>query len=182
MGVAEYTHKLFDDKILVFLGACWVCIGKFLFPSAAMEAGAVAVLIVMILDLLTRLFAQARKAGGYRKALLAHEISSNKFARGTMDKLVVFGVMLVLCACAYKLTVIEDVATWFTQVVFAIMFLRDALSIVENLADAGVKNMAIFKKVFKKKLEEITDVTEEETTTEETTAEQPTSEDTEVKG
>lgn len=181
MGVAEYTHKLFDDKILVFLGACWACIGKFLFPSAAMEAGAVAVLIVMILDLLTRLFAQARKAGGYRKALLSHEIASSKFARGTMDKLVVFGVMLVLCACAYKLTMIEDVAMWFTQVVFAIMFLRDALSIVENLTDAGVKNMAIFKKVFKKKLEEITNVTEEETTAEDP-SQQPTSEDTEVKG
>lgn len=62
MGVAEYLHKLFDDRILVFLGTCCACISKFLFPSAAMEAGAVAVLIVMILDLLTRLFAQARKA------------------------------------------------------------------------------------------------------------------------
>ena len=153
-----YVHKLFEDWILVFLATCGACIGKFLFPSTAIKAGAVAVLIVMILDLLTRLFAESRKSGGYRKAIATHAIASNKFARGTLDKLIVFGVMLVLCDCAYMLTVIEDVALWFTQIVFAIMFLRDALSIVENLTDAGVSNMAIFKKVFKKKLEDITNL------------------------
>jgi len=182
MGVVEYIQKLFKDWILVFFGACWACISDFLFPSAAMRAGAEAVLIVMVLDLLTRLFAQARKAGGYKKAIQAHTIASNKFARGTIDKLVVFGVMLVLCACAYKLTVIEDVARWFTQVVFTIMFLRDTLSIVENLTDAGISNMAVFKKVFKKKLNEVTDSVDELIPTETTQTEQSSSETPEAKG
>jgi hypothetical protein len=35
------------------------------------------------------------------------------------------------------------------------MFLRDLLSIVENLTDAGIKGLSPFKKLFKKKLDEV---------------------------
>lgn len=160
MSIVEYLHTCFDNKVVVFLGAIWACIGNFLFPTEAVQAAAIAVLIIMILDLLTRLFAEARKAGGYKKAVLLHGISSEKFAKGTLDKLIVFGVVLVLCGCAYKLTLIDDVAKWFSQVVFCIMFLRDSLSIFENLMDAGVEGLKPFKSVLTKKLEDVTDLTD----------------------
>lgn len=50
-----------------------------------------------------------------------------------------------------------SVATWFMQIIFTLMFLRDSLSIIENLMDAGVQGLGIFKTVVRKKMEEYVD-------------------------
>lgn len=42
------------------------------------------------------------------------------------------------------------------------MFLRDLLSILENLRDAGVGGLSIFQKAVKKKMEEYVDIDEGE--------------------
>jgi hypothetical protein len=51
---------------------------------------------------------------------------------------------------------------WFTQMVYAIMFFRDLLSIIENLNDAGIDTGA-FKRIIKRKQKEVLgDIEEEE--------------------
>lgn len=151
--MTEYISKLFGNDILVGLAAVGTLFYSFFFPETAYLYGAIAVLIIMVLDLLTKLFSLSRQAGGARKAFKSGCINSRSFFRGTLDKLLVFGVMLIICGCAYKLTIIAEIAIWFTQLVFTLMFLRDVLSILENLTAAGC-DVGIFKRVVQKKMDE----------------------------
>ncbi len=116
-----------------------------------------AVLGMMALDLITKMFSLSKQNGGLQRAIAGHSISSCKFARGTTDKLLIFGVMLCIGGCAYRITPMTSVATWFMQIIFTLMFLRDSLSIIENLMDAGVQGLGIFKTVVRKKMEEYVD-------------------------
>lgn len=150
----ENVKRLFENEILVGLGAAWACIMTFLFPTSTIATAAGAVMVIMCLDIVTKFFAIAKQNGGFRCAFKKHKITSQKFAKGTLDKLIIFGVMLIISGCAYNLMVIEEIATWFTQLVFTVMFLRDVLSILENLHDAGVQGLGLFKKLVKKKLDE----------------------------
>lgn len=153
----SYIKSLFEDHICLFASMAWGAISTFLFPESAYITTSAAVLGMMALDLFTKLYALSKQAGGLRKAFKQHKINSKSFAKGTMDKLIVFGVLLIICGCAYRISPIESLATWFMQVVFSLMFLRDTLSIIENLTDAGVGGLSLFKRVVKKKLNEYVD-------------------------
>lgn len=153
----EQIKRYFENDVIVGLGAAWAWIVTFLFPTSTFATAAGAVLILMGLDLLTKIFALSKQNGGFRKAVRCRKIASNKFAKGTIDKLLIFGIMLVISGCAYNLILIKDIAIWFTQAVYTIMFLRDVLSIIENLNDAGVQGLGLFKKCIQKKLDDITD-------------------------
>jgi phage-related holin len=155
--VGSYIQKLFQNHILVFLSAIGAFLYNFFFPDTQYLYSAAAVLGIMLLDLLTKLYALKRQAGGWKKSLCSQHINSFSFFRGTMDKLFVFGVMMIICGFAYRLTVISGIAVWFTQAVYTLMFLRDILSIFENFRDAGIKNMGMFEKLVKKKMTEYVD-------------------------
>lgn len=154
MDVWCYFKRLFENHILVTMGAIWGTISAFIFPEEIYFTSAGVVLIVMALDLITKLYALTKQHKGLRNALKKREISSHKFAKGTMDKLIVLGIMLVICGCAYKLSPINFLATGLMQAVFTLMFLRDVLSILENLTDAGVSGLSMFKKIVKKKMDD----------------------------
>ena len=158
--LSGYIQKLFDNNILVVLSAVGACLYSFFFPTEQYLYGAAAVLGIMVLDLITKLYSLYKQGGGWKKAVSSRKINSACFYQGTLDKLIVFGVMLCVCGFAYRLTIISSVAVWFTQVVFILMFLRDALSIIENLTDAGIKGLGIFEKVIKKKMEDYVDMNE----------------------
>lgn len=160
--MGDYLKKLFQADVWLAISAAGALLYKFLFPEKQYLYGAGAVLVIMVLDLATKLFSLSRQGGGLRQSLAEKKISSKAFAKGTFDKLLVFGIMLIVCGCAYRLTIISAVAVWFTQLVYTLMFLRDLLSILENLRDAGVGGLSIFQKAVKKKMEEYVDVDEEE--------------------
>lgn len=155
--MVSYIKSLFEDHICLFASMAWGAVSTFLFPESAYITASAAVLGMMALDLLTKLYALSKQAGGLRKALKQHKINSKSFAKGTMDKLVMFGVLLIICGCAYRISPIESLATWFMHVVFSLMFLRDTLSIIENLTDAGVGGLSLFERAVKKKLNEYVD-------------------------
>ena len=148
--MGEYLKKLFHVDSLFFISSVGAFLYRFLFPEKQYLYGAGAVLIIMVLDLATKLFSLSRQGGGLRQSLAEKKISSRAFARGTFDKLLVFGIMMIICGCAYRLTIIDAIAVWFTQLVYTLMFLRDLLSILENLRDAGVSGLSIFQKAVKK--------------------------------
>lgn len=155
--MGEYLKKLFQVDVLFLISGVGAFLYKFLFPEKQYLYGAGAVLVIMVLDLATKLFSLSRQGGGIRQSIAERKISSRAFARGTFDKLLVFSIMLIICGCAYRLTVISSVAIWFTQLVYTLMFLRDLLSILENLRDAGVGGLRIFEKAVKKKMSEYVD-------------------------
>lgn len=155
--MAQYLKKLFQVDFLFLVSGTGAFLYKFLFPQRQYFYGAAAVLVIMVLDLGTKLFSLSRQGGGMKTALVTHKISSSAFARGTTDKLLVYGIMLIICGCAYRLTVIDIIAIWFTQLVYTLMFLRDLLSILENLNDAGIGGLKIFKSAVEKKMSEYVD-------------------------
>lgn len=152
----ESVKKLFDNRLVNAIGAAWGALMSFLFPTSAILTASSAVLLIIGLDLITKLFALSRQNGGFRQAFKKHVINSQKFAKGTIDKLIIFGTLLILSGCAYNILVVDEIAVWFTQIVFSIMFLRDTLSVLENLHDAGISGLSIFKKIIRKKLCEYT--------------------------
>ena len=152
-----YIKKLFENYVLVWLSAFGACVAWVCFPEMEYLYSTVGVLGVMSLDLLTKIYALSRQNGGLINAFKERHINSSKFAKGTLDKLVVFGVLLICCGLAYRISPIADLAIWFTQFVFALMFLRDLISIMENLSDAGIKGLDIFKRAVKKKLNDMTE-------------------------
>ncbi len=156
-GVGSYISKLFENHILVALSAIGAFLYSFFFPEEQYLYSTLAVLGMMALDLITKLYAIKKQAGGWKKSIASCKISSQLFFKGTVDKLLVFGVMLIICGFAYRLTLITQIAIWFTQVVFTLMFLRDTLSIIENLRDAGTKSLGLFEKVVRKKMSEYVD-------------------------
>lgn len=156
-AVGSYIHKLFSSEVLVAVSAVGACLHSFFFPEQEYLCGALAVLGIMVLDLITKLFALYRQAGGsWKQAFKSRSINSHSFSKGTIDKLIVFGVMLIICGCAYRLTIVSEIAVWMTQLVFTLMFLRDVLSILENLSDAGI-DVGIFKKAIQKKMDDYVD-------------------------
>mgnify|MGYP000866150920 FL=1 len=156
-GIRSYISKLFENHILVALSAIGAFLYNFFFPEEQYLYGTVAVLGMMALDLITKLYTIKKQAGGWKKSIASGKISSQMFFKGTVDKLLVFGIMLIICGFAYQLTLIAQIAIWFTQVVFTLMFLRDTLSIIENLRDAGIKSLGLFEKVIRKKMSEYVD-------------------------
>lgn len=154
-----YIKTLFSDHILVYISAFGAMIVRFLFPTYEYKVGAIAVMCIIILDVITKIYSLSRINGGLKEALKSREINSRSLAKGTLDKLVVFAVMLIICGLLYNMTIIAELAIWFTQVVFLLMFFRDVLSVLENLSDAGLE-VGIFKFVVRRKLEEY--VSEEE--------------------
>ena len=156
-SLGTYVQKLFGNTIVVCATTIGVSVYNFFFPDINYLYGAGAVLGVMILDLITKIFALTRGAGGVIKAFKTRKINSHQFCKGTTNKLVVFGVMLIICGCAYRLTIIDTIAVWFTQLVFTLMFLRDVLSILENLDDAGC-DVGLFKKAVRKKMKSVADL------------------------
>ncbi len=155
--MGEYLKKLFQVDILFLISGVGAFLYKFLFPEKQYLYGAGAVLVIMVLDLATKLYALSKQSGGLKKAFIEQKISSNSFYKGTRDKLLVFGILIIVGGCAYRLTFISGVGVWFTQLVYTLMFLRDLLSILENLRDAGVGGLRIFEKVVKKKMSEYVD-------------------------
>jgi len=160
--VCGQIKKLFEDRMLLLLSAAGAFLWRFFFPDEQYLFAAGAVLGIMALDLFTKLYALSKGAGGFKKAWRERKINSAAFAKGTLDKLVIFGVMLCVCGFAYRLSPVADLAAWFMQTIFTLMFLRDVLSIVENLSDAGVEGLGLFQKVLKKKMGEYVDEEKEE--------------------
>lgn len=154
MNTAEYLRKIFEDRVVVAVSAVLSIVYQLVFPERAYLLAAVAVLGIIMLDLITKLFALSRTNGGLLKAIKKKCIKSRSFARGTMDKLIVFSVMLIICGLLYRISPIKDIAIWFTQLVFALQFFRDALSILENLNDAGIKGLGALKRALIKKRKE----------------------------
>ncbi len=155
--IKEYLKKLFTNKPVVFASIYWARLVSFLFPTTKSLAAAKAVLIIMVVDLFTKIFALVRQNGGLILAIRAKSINSSKLAKGTFDKLIVFGIMLIICGSSYNVLPIKDLSIWFTQTMFTLMFLRDTLSIIENLRDANIAGLGPLKKAVENKISKVVD-------------------------
>ena len=156
--VGMYLCKAFTNGVVLVISAIATFLYNVFFPELSYLYGTLAIFGMMCIDLATRLWAQKRKGKcGWIKAIAIHSINSKSFARGTINKLAVFGVMMIISACAYRLFIIKDVSIWFTQFVFLVLFFTELLSVLENLIDAGC-DVGIMKRLVRKKFDECTGI------------------------
>lgn len=149
--MSAYLKSLFSSSIGVWLSACWATIVAFIWPEESYKSSTYAILIIMALDLVTRFYALSKQNGGLLAAIAKKKLQSNKFFKGTFDKLFILAVVLVIGGAAYKITTVDSIAEWLKEAFFALMFFRDVISIFENLRDAGVGGLDNILKVLSKK-------------------------------
>ena len=116
-----------------FLGTC----NYVLFPDKAILTSACAVGALIILDIITKYVALSHQAGGYMKAVRNCSISSNKLWDGTRIKLYSYLVVAILVGLSYRVVQLEQLSVFLASVVYSILFLREAQSVLENLCEAG---------------------------------------------
>ena len=120
-----------------YLGAFLGIFNYVIFPDKAILTSACAVGALIILDILTKYVALSHQAGGYMKAVRNCSISSNKLWEGTRIKLYSYLVVAILVGLSYRVVQLEQLSVFLASVVYSILFLREAQSVLENLCDAG---------------------------------------------
>ena len=120
-----------------YLGAFLGIFNYVLFPDKAILTSACAVGALIILDIITKYVALSHQAGGYMKAVRNCSISSNKLWDGTRIKLYSYLVVAILVGLSYRVVQLEQLSVFLASVVYSILFLREAQSVLENLCDAG---------------------------------------------
>ena len=141
------------------IGCAIGALNYILFPDDAFLTAAMAVGIAMLLDIVTKYVALSTKAGGFLKAIKKHEIRSDSLWHGTRIKLFSYLTVAILAGLSYRVVQLETVSIFFATVVYSILFLREAQSILENLCDSGadMKWMLVWTKRKQAQVLETTD-------------------------
>ena len=104
-------------------------INYLLSPDKTFATALGCVLIAAVFDIVTRFWAIGQHGTG---------LSSQKFWAGTSIKLVSYLVIAVLAGLSYRLApFLQQPSIYLWSVAYAVMFLREVQSIVENMCDAG---------------------------------------------
>jgi hypothetical protein len=119
------------------IGCVIAALNYVLFPDHAFQTAFFAVWAAMLLDIATKYLALSRKGGGFRQATKTRVIDSNALWRGTSIKLVSYLIVFILVGLSYRVTMLTQACVFMASVIYTVIFLREAQSIVENLCDAG---------------------------------------------
>lgn len=129
------------DKLCSGLTPIIGCVGGalnyVLFPDHAFLTAFGAVGVAILLDIATKYLALSKTGGGFREATKTRVIDSNKLWRGTSIKLVSYLIVFILAGLSYRVTMLSQVSVFLATVIYSVIFLREAQSILENLCDAG---------------------------------------------
>lgn len=136
----HFAGKLWDNvnPALVFIWACtcWV-----IFPDAAYIPAAIAVGIAVILDLITKLYALATNNGGYIEATRRKVIMSDTLWRKTRVKLFAYLVVMILAGLSIRVAPLQKAGIFLATIIYAVIFIRESQSILENLIEAGADGL-----------------------------------------
>ena len=132
-------------------------VAAFVFLVGQPTAAFYALWVAVILDLISRLFAESKNHGGFIRAVKERHIQSDKIFRGTAVKIVAYFFMCVLAHQSTYICQYDAPAAFFGTVVYSILFLVEVWSITENFQEAGVKSFSWISKFSKKRLEQIVD-------------------------
>jgi phage-related holin len=132
----NYWDKLCSGLTPV-IGCVWGALNYVLFPDHAFLTAFLAVWAAMLLDIATKYMALSHKGGGFRNATKTRVIDSNTLWRGTSIKLVSYLIVSILAGLSYRVTMLTQASVFMATVIYTVIFLREAQSILENLCDAG---------------------------------------------
>lgn len=114
-------------------------INYLLFPDQAFQTAAYAVLICMVLDIFTKYVMLIKTNGGYLKAVRTRKISSRVLWEGTKIKIYSYLIVAILVGLSYRVAPLEQLGIFLGTVIYAVLFLREFQSVIENLCDTGAQ-------------------------------------------
>ena len=126
-------------------------------PDASYMPAIGAVWLAVILDLLTRLFANSKNAGGFLKAVKARAISSDTLFNRTVIKVVAYLSLQILAGLSMRVLPLQQVSIAVATIVYSFLFIRESTSIVENLVEAGAEDLKPLLFWLKKKETDLTE-------------------------
>ncbi len=155
INILDYIKSISETNpvISILLGT----ITYILFPEQAYLTAFCAVLGVMVLDVITKYYSIATNHGGFWKSLKNKFINSNSMWVGTSRKIFTYLIIFIMVGLSYRVSPVAGVTSFLGTIVYALLFLRECQSILENLEDAGADVAwltAIVKKRKKKILED----------------------------
>jgi phage-related holin len=156
--ISNYLQKIFtslEPKVIASWTIVWGIVSYLAFPEASYQTAATAVLVMIVLDIITKYYALARANNGLFNAFKVGAISSNSFFKGSAKKLVTFMILAIMAGLSYRVQPIGGVSLVMASVVYSIMFLRECQSILENLRDAGHDGLEWFLIFLKRKEKKI---------------------------
>lgn len=111
--------------------------------------------IAVVLDLISRVFVQAKKHGGFYLAAKEGHIRSDEMFRGTAVKITAYFFMCIIAAQSQYVFRYDPAAEFFGSVIYSILFLVEIWSMAENFQEAGVETFAWITLFSRKKLESL---------------------------
>jgi phage-related holin len=142
-------------------------VGLFLFMVGEVNTALYAIFTLFILDILTRLFANARKYGGYIQATKSGKIRSRLAVQGMVSKMFTYFIVLSIARMISYVVPIGGISEGLSAVIFSILLAVEAQSIVENLLDAKPDSnterlLKILSLKFKKEINKVADISDDE--------------------
>lgn len=157
------------NPVVQYYTALFSAIVGFVFPDEALIAPATAVGIVVVLDLLTKYYARAQKCRNGRNLLVGlfnaikqGELRSATMFAGTIRKIISYLFIMIIVGLSYNFGAFQGLASAFSVFIYALMFLRESQSIVENLVEAGHTELKSVLKFIKKRREILGDDPEDD--------------------
>jgi hypothetical protein len=132
----EYFSKALDGSNPM-IGLVLSAVSYLLFPDQAFFTSIIAVGVAMILDILTKFWSLAKQNEGYREAVKKRVIYSKTLWDKTKIKLFSYLCIMILAGLSYRVAPLKEMGIFFATVVYAVMFLREGQSVIENLVDGG---------------------------------------------
>lgn len=155
------------DEVFGWLEHLWECakhgivwfwstaVGWLLYLVGGPTASLGALLLVMVCDLVSRLLAESVHAGGFFIAIKARYIRSKSMFRGTAVKIVAYYILAVVAHQLRRVTFIPQLSDVLSSVVYSFLIVVEAISIVENLAEAGLTGLQPLKRRFERERDKL---------------------------
>ena len=154
----DYWDTLSEGgKPILASAIAWLC--YVMFPEQIYQTSFFVVAGTILLDTYTKMLAISCQNGGYTNARRAKHLRSKTWWEGVWKKLRTLIFVSILAGLSYRVAPLESVGIFLATFVYAMMFLREAQSVLENLDDAGydVSWLLIFVKRKQDQLSERTD-------------------------
>lgn len=113
------------------------------------------IVILMTLDVCTRVYANSSKAGGFLKAIKNRSITSEALTRKSFGKIVRNTTLIIIANQAKTTFPIELIGDTIYTLLYTFMWFGESISVLENLIDSGWDDLESVLDFFKKKRDDL---------------------------
>jgi phage-related holin len=140
------------DEVILYLSNAWITVNPalkwvglvlcyILFPTKAYATYAMIVAGMVIFDLASKYYSVSVQNGGLWNAIRTKKLTSNSMWMGTRKKIVSYFVVMILVGLSYRFEMLQTPTEFLGTLAYLVIFLREGQSVIENMMDAGHKEL-----------------------------------------